>query len=234
MIIEKPRVLVPQSALDPRILEKLERYARVCYKSEGKIKGDTAAPFLRNILQRGHESVIEHEKITVLMVVDRGISHEIVRHRLGSYSQESTRYCNYSREQFGREITVIEPFFLVGKEEYRYWEEACLVAEKSYMALLKTYSPQEARSVLPTSLKTEVVVTYNLREWRHFFRLRCSPAAHPQMRQVAVPLLLLFRSKLPVLFEDIPYDGQFPREHYARVVLTDDLFNPLEPRQDGN
>ncbi|MGI9952478.1 FAD-dependent thymidylate synthase [Moorellaceae bacterium AZ2] len=229
MIIESPRVLVPQSALDPRIMGKLERYARVCYKSEGKIKDHTAPPFLKNILQRGHESVIEHEKITVLMVVDRGISHEIVRHRLGSYSQESTRYCNYGRDQFGREITVIEPFFLAGKEAYHYWKEACLAAEKSYMALLETCTPQEARSVLPTSLKTELVVTYNIREWRHFFRLRCSPAAHPQMRQVAIPLLLLFKEKLPVLFEDIPYDEQFPPEHYAQVLITDDFFNPLQP-----
>lgn len=227
MKIEKPRVLVPVSALETNILSKLERYARVCYKSEDRMRDDTAEGFLKNVIQRGHESVIEHEKITVLMVVDRGISHEIVRHRLGSYSQESTRYCNYSKDKFGNEIVVIEPYFFIGKEAYKYWQEACLTAEKNYLALLQNCSPQEARSVLPNSLKTELVITYNLREWRHFLRLRCQSGAHPQIRQVAIPLLLLFQQKLPALFADLPYDREFPPEHYARVVMTDDYFMEL-------
>jgi cysteinyl-tRNA synthetase len=154
-----------------------------------------------------------------------GLDPAFLRHRIASYSQESTRYCNYSKEKFGNEITVIEPFFLAGKETFRYWEEACLTAEKCYLALLKNKcTPQEARSVLPNSLKTEIVVTYNLREWRHFFRLRCATPAHPQMKQVTIPLLLLFKEKLPLLFDDIEYDRDFPKEHYAEVVLTDDLF----------
>ncbi|MDN5362151.1 MAG: thymidylate synthase [Moorella sp. (in: firmicutes)] len=227
MLIEQPRVLVPERALDAGLLARLERYARVCYKSENKIKGGSAASFLKSILARGHESVIEHEKITALIIADRGISHEIVRHRIGSYSQESTRYCNYSKDSFGSQITVIEPFFFTGRA-YEAWREACLAAEEGYLALLQTNSPQEARSVLPTSLKTELVVTYNLREWRHFFRLRCASTAHPQMRQIAIPLLLLFKEKLPVLFNDINFDQTFPREHYARVIITDDLFRCQE------
>ena len=228
MRIEKPRVLVPASALERRVLQRLERYARVCYKSEDRMGEDTAEAFLKRLIRRGHESVIEHEKISVLMVVDRGISHEIVRHRLGSYSQESTRYCNYGQNRFGNEIVVIEPFFFCGKEAYRYWQEACQVAEKNYLALLQNCSPQEARSVLPNSLKTELVITYNLREWRHFLRLRCPSEAHPQIKQGAIPLLLLFKEKLSVLFADITYDQEFPREHYARVIITDDFFQELK------
>ncbi|SHG91938.1 thymidylate synthase (FAD) [Thermosyntropha lipolytica DSM 11003] len=228
MIKIKPQVLVPGEELRKGKMLFIERCARICYKSEDSIKEEINVDFLKNLLSRGHESVIEHEKVSVMFIVDRGISHEIVRHRIGSYSQESTRYCNYAKDKFGREITVIEPYFLSG-EAYAEWEKACLQAEKSYFNLLsKGCSPQEARSVLPTCLKTEIAVTYNLREWRHFFRLRCDKAAHPQMRQVAIPLLLLFREKIPVLFDDIEYDRQFPEEHYAQVVITDYFFRPYQ------
>ncbi|MEN6461822.1 MAG: FAD-dependent thymidylate synthase [Syntrophomonas sp.] len=227
MIIQKPQVLIPEIALEESVIKRLERYARTCYKSEDKMENTLNPNFLKNLLTRGHESIIEHEKATVLFIIDRGISHEIVRHRIAAYSQESTRYCRYSQDKFGNEITVIEPYFYVdNKETYGYWQEACLCAEKNYMALLKSgSSAQEARSILPNSLKTEIVVTYNLREWRHFFRLRCDTAAHPQMRQVAIPLLLLFQEKMPVLFKDIAYDTSFPREHYAEIIITDDVFN---------
>lgn len=229
MKIQKPRILVPKSELCPEVLTRLERYGRVCYKSENKMMQGTTTEFLGLITRRGHESIIEHEKVTVLFIIDRGVSHEVVRHRIASYSQESTRYCNYSKEKFGGEISVIEPFYFVGKEDaYRHWKEACLVAEKTYIDLLEmNCSPQEARSVLPNSLKTEIVVTYNLREWRHFFRLRAASAAHPQMRQVAIPLLLLFKRELPVLFADIKFDEDFPPEHYGEVVWTDDLLRVL-------
>ncbi len=225
MIIQKPQVLVPESELDANILKKIERYSRVCYKSEGGMGADFNPAYLQSKLSLGHESVIEHEKITVMFIIDRGISHELVRHRIASFSQESTRYCNYSKNKFGQEITVIEPYFLLGREAYKYWEESCLLAEKNYLAMLAAgCTPQEARSILPTCLKTEIVVTFNLREWRHFFRLRCAAAAHPQMRQAAIPLLLLFRERFPVLFDDIDYDRVFPEEYYAEVVLTDEMF----------
>ena len=229
MIIQKPRVLVSQQALGENILLRLERYARVCYKSEDKMAAQGNPDFLKSKLTLGHESIIEHEKATVMFIIDRGISHEIVRHRIAAYSQESTRYCRYSQDKFGNEIAVIEPyFFLEDDVAYRHWEEACLGAEKSYMALLKAgRSAQEARSVLPNSLKTEIVVTYNMREWRHFFRLRCDAAAHPQMRQVAIPLLLYFQKQLPSLYSDIEYDQSFPEKYYAEIEITDDIFNPL-------
>ncbi len=230
MIITQPKVCVPQDALDAHVLTKLERYARVCYKSEDKMAPTGNPDFLKSKIRMGHESIIEHEKATVMFIIDRGVSHELVRHRVGAaYSQESTRYCSYNKDKFGKEITVIEPYFWANKTEaYTLWQEACLALEKNYMAMLQCgCSAQEARSILPNSLKTEIAVTYNLREWRHFFRLRCDQAAHPQMRQVAIPLLRYFQEKLPVLFDDIEYDRNFPQEHYAQIELTDDIFNPI-------
>ena len=187
------------------ILKKIERIGRVCYKSENRITDDSAQTFVANIIKRGHESVLEHASVTVKFIVDRGVSHEIVRHRLASYSSESTRYCNYSNGNFGSEITVIKPhFFEEGEAGYVCWKAACENAEEAYFAMLNMgCSPQEARSVLPTSLKVELYMTANLREWRHFLKLRTSKAAHPQMREVAIPLLTEFNSRIPVVFDDI-------------------------------
>lgn len=187
------------------ILTRIEQCGRVCYKSESKIMGGSAETFCKNLIARGHEAVLEHASFTVKFTVDRGVSHEIVRHRLASYCQESTRYCNYSREQFGNEITVIEPCYLArGSVAYRVWQDACRSAEKAYFALLgEGLTAQEARAVLPNSLKTEVVMTANVREWRHFLEQRTSPAAHPQMREVATQLLSACRENIPVLFDDI-------------------------------
>lgn len=187
------------------ILKKIERAGRVCYKSEEKITEDSAKRFVQNIIKSGHESVIEHEKITVRIICDRGVSHEIVRHRIASYSQESTRYCNYNADKFGNELTFIKPYFWDEDiEKYSIWEETMRCIEKSYMKLIDLGAkPQEARSVLPNSLKTEIIVTMNLREWRHFLKLRAVKAAHPQMRQIAVPLLKAFQDAIPILFDDI-------------------------------
>lgn len=187
------------------ILKRLEQCGRVCYKSEGKITDTSAPAFVAGIIKRGHEAVLEHCSFTVKFICDRGVSHEIVRHRVASYCQESTRYCNYSKEGFGSEITVIKPCFLHPYTDgFNLWEEGCLFAEQTYFNLLECgCSPQEARSVLPNSLKTEVVMTANIREWRHFLKLRCSPAAHPQMREVALILLDKLHSLIPVCFDDI-------------------------------
>lgn len=210
------KVIQPQVYIESDISEKdaimlIERAGRVCYKSENKIKRDSAETFIRGILKRGHESVIEHVSVTVRVICDRGVSHEIVRHRIASYSQESTRYCNYADDKFGNEITVIEPCFFDSHsnefdECYKYsiWYEACKYAEDCYNNLIsRGASPQEARSILPNSLKTEMFVTMNLREWRHFFKLRCSPAAHPQMRQIANMILNQFKQEFPLFVEDI-------------------------------
>lgn len=190
------------------ILKKIEKAARVCYKSEDKITEHSAEAFLAGILRRGHESVLEHEKITVTIVCDRGVSHELVRHRIASYSQESTRYCNYAGDKFGNELTFIRPcFWAEDSELYALWKEQMQQIETTYNRMIALgASPQEARSVLPNSLKTEIVVTMDMREWRHFFRLRTAPAAHPQMREITVPMLRAFREKIPVLFDDIDTD----------------------------
>lgn len=187
------------------ILKNIERAGRTCYKSEDKINADSARKFVAGIIKSGHESVIEHEKVTVRIICDRGVTHEIVRHRIASYSQESTRYCNYSNDKFGNELTFIMPFYWnTDADKLATWIEAMDKAEKYYMELLQLgATPQEARAVLPNSLKTEIVVTMNLREWRHFFKLRCSPAAHPQMREVAIPILKRFKEIIPVVFDDI-------------------------------
>ena len=203
------KVIAPSFEIMPvngeEILKSIERAGRTCYKSEDKITADSARKFVAGIVKSGHESVIEHEKITVRIICDRGVTHEIVRHRIASYSQESTRYCNYSADKFGNELTFIRPFYWnEKKDKMGLWLRSMLFAEKMYMELIELgATPQEARAVLPNSLKTEIVVTMNLREWRHFFKVRCSPAAHPQMREVAIPILKKFKEIIPVVFDDI-------------------------------
>ena len=196
------------------ILQHIERCGRVCYKSEDKITDTSAQTFVGSIIKRGHEAVLEHASVTVKFVVDRGVSHEIVRHRLAAYCQESTRYCNYSKDGFGGQVTFIQPNFLDrGTRGWELWVLACEQAEKAYFDLLNWgCSPQEARAVLPNSLKTEVVMTANLREWRHFFKLRTAPAAHPQMREVTIPLLRRMQELIPVVFDDIKLPAKDWRE----------------------
>ena len=205
MKIIKPSVEIITPIDGRDVLEKLETCGRVCYKSEDKIADGSAENFIENIIERGHEAVLEHMSITVRFICDRGVSHELVRHRMASYCQESTRYCNYSKDSFGNEITFIKPSFLEhGSVAWGYWYEACSMAEWRYFDMLNCgCTPQEARAVLPNSLKTEVVMTANIREWRHFLKLRTSLAAHPQMRELACDLLRKFKEKIPVLFDDI-------------------------------
>jgi thymidylate synthase (FAD) len=213
---------LPQNAQDGmEILRRLERAGRTCYKSEDKITDESAPKFVKGILKPDssgtrHESVIEHEKVTVRIVCDRGVTHEIVRHRLVSFSQESTRYCDYHK---AGEIQVIDPCFWPAEKEIPtedisefkrmhslrlVWEQAMQQAEFSYNKLRELGArPEQARSVLPNSLKTEIVVTANLREWRLIFRLRTSKKAHPQMREIMIPLLKEFKEKIPVIFDDI-------------------------------
>ena len=188
-----------------KILQKLERCGRVCYKSEDKITEGSAEKFIGMILKSGHESVLEHEKLTVKFICDRGVTHEIVRHRIASYSQESTRYCNYSKDKFGNELTFIRPcFWADDSDEYAVWKQAMEDIEKIYVKLISLGAkPEEARSILPNSLKTEIVCTMNLREWRHFFRLRTAERAHPQIREISVALLDELKKRIPVIFDDI-------------------------------
>lgn len=220
------------------IYRDLERIGRVCYLSENQITDQSSEAFIKRLILNQHTAMLEHDHMTVIFTVDRGISHELVRHRIASFAQESTRYCNYSKGKFGSEITVIEPVFFqdiseqtkatvrevmdgepIGRSEmfeegitsniqqYANWYNACRKAEKNYFRMLENgATPEQARDVLPTSLKTNIVITTNFREWRHIFDLRAAGITgkpHPQMKEVMVPLLMECASKMPVLFGDI-------------------------------
>lgn len=202
---------------EKEILQRIETIGRTCYKSEDKITEDSSEKFVRNLILRGHEAMLEFVDITVKFYCDRGLSHEIVRHRLANFAQESTRYCNYAADKFGNEVSFIDirrGIELDSKTKnlneftitaiISEWLEACHDAEKHYFAMLELgASPQIARSSLNNSAKTEINVKMNLREWRHFFKLRCDVAAHPQMRELTIPLLQDMREICPVVFEDI-------------------------------
>lgn len=188
-------------------LQHIEKIGRVCYKSEDKITedGESAKKFVKMLIDRGHEAMIEHSSLSVKFIVDRGVSHELVRHRIASFAQESTRYCNYSKDKFDNGVTFIKPFFFEEDPNiYDFWKIAMEDAEQYYLNLIRCgRTPQEARSVLPNSTKTEITITANYREWRNFFKLRTAKAAHPQMREVTIPLLKELKEKLPIIFDDI-------------------------------
>jgi thymidylate synthase (FAD) len=189
-----------ETGIDGRaILKRLEMYGRLSHKSEDKIKDNSAEDFIKKILGWGHESILEHESLTVRFICDRGVTHELVRHRLAAYTQESTRYCDYSGK-----IQFIEPiFFEKDSEKYNSWLKGVKEAAENYNDLRqKGALPEEARSLLPNSLKTEIVMTANLREWRHVFLMRTAPAAHPQIREIMIPLLLELQKLIPVIFAD--------------------------------
>ena len=207
-IIEPSYEILSPCALDAvthkDAMTAIARAARTCYKSQGTHD----AALVEQIIRNGHEAMAEHYAITVRFITDRGVSHEIVRHRIASYAQESTRYCNYGKAKFGREITVIQPeAFGAGTESFADWYEACRTCECIYLKMLDCGTPPElARSVLPHSLATELVMTANLREWRHFLALRAvgtTGKPHPQIRQVAVPLLRELAAWLPEVFGDL-------------------------------
>ena len=194
---------------DPvKILKDIERAGRVCYKSENNITDDSCITFCKNIINRGHEAVIEHSQLSVKFIVDRAIANELVRHRLASYCQESTRYVNYSKDKFYNEIKVIEPEELLPRHstDYNIWWMSCKNAEEAYMTMISNGIKQEiARNVLPLSTATEIIMTANIREWRNVLKLRSSHnmRAHPQMRLICDRLLEELKSKIPVLFDDI-------------------------------
>lgn len=206
MKIKKAKYEILSDIDENKILKFIERAGRICYKSEEHITDESALKFVANIIAREHESVLEHEKISVLFTFDRGVSHEIVRHRLCSFSQESSRYINYTKENKGGEISVIDIRRHLKNPivSFEIWYDSMLASERAYKAMIDAgETPEIARSVLPNSLKTEIVVTANLREWREIFRQRTSKYAHPQMREVMIPLLNDLKSKIPVAFDDI-------------------------------
>ena len=216
---ESYEILTKISECAKEELQMIEKIGRVCYKSEDLIieDGESAKKFVAMLIKNGHEAMLEHSNLSVKFIVDRGISHELVRHRIASFAQESTRYCNYAKDKFGSECNFMDinpgikldnkmksmetsEIALVLEE----WEKAMEDAERHYMTMLELgATPQIARSVLPNSTKTEIIVSANYREWRNFFKLRIPRTAHPQMRQVTIPLLKELKEKIPVIFDDI-------------------------------
>lgn len=212
-------ILTPLSDGGIKELQHIERIGRVCYRSEDRISnnGESAKKFVSMLIRNGHEAMIEHSSLSVKFTVDRGVSHELVRHRIASFAQESTRYCNYSKGKFGGECSFIDlrPGIELDNKcrnmtageiglIMREWMLAMNDAEKHYFKLLELgATPQIARSVLPNSTKTEITITANYREWRNFFKLRVHKTAHPQMREITIPLLDELKKRLPVIFDDI-------------------------------
>lgn len=206
-VIESKYEILTDLSNPINLLRQIETAGRVCYKSEDKITDTSCLMFCQMLINRGHEAMLEHSSFTVKFTIDRAIANELVRHRIASYAQESTRYCNYDKDKFGSEIKVIKPEeFETGTYEFDVWWSACKYTEDSYMVLVKNGTkPELARNVLPLSLATEIVVTANIREWRNIFKLRSSenPTAHPQMRFIMDKLLYELKAKVPVLFSDI-------------------------------
>lgn len=212
-------ILTPISDGGIKELQHIEKIGRVCYKSEDRITedGESAKKFVKMLINNSHEAMIEHSSLSVKFVADRGVSHELVRHRIASFAQESTRYCNYSKDKFDNEINVIDIIdsialdpkmkkMTVGEisDIIAEWFKAIEDAEKHYMRMIELgATPQIARSVLPTSTKTEITITANYREWRNFFKLRTPQSAHPQMREVTIPLLRELKTLIPIIFDDI-------------------------------
>ena len=200
-----------------KILKHIEKIARTCYKSEDLINDESAEKMIKKLIKLNHLAMIEHASVSVLFTCDRGVTHEIVRHRVASYAQESTRYVNYSKDKFGNEIGYIDIAGGIALDTkmkdlpvetidaiISEWNQACIDAEKHYMKMLELgATPQIARSVLNNSTKSDINVTMNLREWRHFFELRCDTPAHPQMRELVIPLLKEMSEVIPIVFDDL-------------------------------
>jgi len=213
-----------QRAID-EIYARIETAGRTCYKSEEYVIPGSSRTFAKRVVDMHHEAMLEHASIMVRFTVDRGVSHEIVRHRLAAFAQESTRYCNYSKKKFGNEITFIRPCFFENETAEDIWEALMNSCEIAYMDMIGNSgkTPQEARCVLPNSLKTEVIMTANIREWRHFFKLRAAcetGPAHPQMLEVAVPLYQEMCARLPELFSDIVIPEDVMKKYGKRMLVA--------------
>lgn len=209
-----------------QIMKNIERACRTCYRSEGKITEESYKTLLKNCITRGHESVLEHEKITIRMYCDLGVYKDITRHRIASFSIESTRYCNYGKDKFGNELKFIKPCNMEeGTELYKLWEDACENIEKDYIEMSNLGAlPDQLRMILPHSIAAEVTMTANIREWKHILSLRASNHTHPSIRQLMIPLLLHFKQIMPEIFENVPYDTEFPKEKYAKLTQIEEIY----------
>lgn len=206
-----------------QIMKNIERACRTCYRSEGLITEDSYKKLLNNCINRGHESVLEHEKITVRMTCDIGVYKDLTRHRFGSFSIESTRYCNYGKDKFENELKFIQPVYFDDTEKSHIWADTILEIERAYLKMSNMgCTPDEMRMILPHSTAAEVTMTANIREWRHILDLRTKKMTHPAIRQLLIPLLLKFKEDMPELFNEIEYDEDFPKEKYAKLSIISD------------
>ena len=203
------------------IMKKIEKASRTCYRSEGSITEDSYKKLLKNCITRGHESVLEHEKITVRMYADIGVYKDLTRHRIASFSIESTRYCNYGKDKFDNEIKFIKPCNIEkGTKLYEKWENACQDIEKNYLQMAELgATPDQMRMILPHSTASEIVMTANIREWKHILSLRTTNHVHPSVRQIMIPLLIYFQKEMPEIFESVEYDKEFPESQYAELKI---------------
>lgn len=205
-----------------KLMKRIERACRTCYRSENNINDNSYHNILLNCVGRGHESVLEHEKITVRFITEIGAYKDFTRHRLSSFSIESTRYCGYDKDKFGNELTVIKPEYINDEKLYKTWLKGCQYMEKMYMEMKNNGgNNDQCRELLNHSIAAEVVMTANIREWRHILSLRCSKAAHPSLRIIFIPLLLLFKKEMPELFDNIDYDKDMPKEYYANICFEE-------------
>lgn len=208
-----------------KIMKNIERACRTCYRSEGKITDESYKTLLKNCITRGHESVLEHEKVTVRMYCDLGVYKDLTRHRIASFSIESTRYCNYGKDKFDNELKIIKPCNIEeGTKLYTNWKNACEAIEKNYMEMSNDGAlPDQLRMILPHSIGAEVTMTANIREWKHILSLRASKHTHPSIRQLLIPLLLHFKEIMPEIFDEVEYDIEFPKEKYAKLTELEEM-----------
>lgn len=234
MKIIKPKIIIED--LDyTKIMKNIEKACRTCYRSEDKITKDSYKTLLKNCINRGHESVLEHEKITIQMICDIGVYKDLTRHRHASFSIESTRYCNYNKDKFDNQLHLIEPVFYekswteansqgsamsVDEQKSYYWYDCMENVEQTYNAMIELGSiPDEARMILPHSTAALVTMTANIREWKHILELRANNHAHPSVQQVMIPLLLYFKEKMPEIFNSIEYNKEFDKSKYAKLEV---------------
>lgn len=236
MKIIKPKIIIED--LDyVKMMKNLERASRTCYRSEDKITEDSYKTLLKNCINRGHESVLEHEKITIQMICDIGVYKDLTRHRHASFSIESTRFCNYNKDKFDNQLHLIEPVFYennwneaitlgsaisINERKSYYWYDCMKNIEQTYNAMIELGSiPDEARMILPHSTAATVTMTANIREWKHILELRCTKHAHPAVQQVMIPLLLHFKETMPEIFDSIEYNKEFDKSKYAELEIRE-------------
>lgn len=207
-----------------KIMKRIERACRTCYRSEGTISEDSYKNLLKNCLNRGHESVLEHEKITVRIYSDVGSYKDLTRHRFASFSIESTRYCSYDKDKYGNEIACVNPVYMEDKKVFETWKNGVEEMEKAYMKMKELGATTDmCREILPHSTAAEYTMTANIREWKHILSLRTTKHVHPSIRQVLIPLLLCFKEQMPEIFDEVEYDKDFNPEYYAKLTMEEDV-----------